>query len=289
MRTLTTVLTTCCLLFFFTSCEKEYSFENGGTPGSGNSTGSAVYTFGGGGGNCTSAVVNGTYNVGVPLDASNTVVIQVNVTTAGTYTVSTINLNGISFTGTGTFSATGTQFMTLTGSGTPTANGTFSYIPGNTGCIFSVLVTNGGGGGGGGANDFLKCNIDGAAKTFNVSLAAANIGNVINISGDETAATGTPSLSITLSKGVGSAVTTGVYKLPSLTNLTNICAPDYSDGVAVTSWTGGTAGQTNDFEVTVTSVSASRIEGTFSGSVYGNNGAGTTAKVITSGSFSVGL
>ena len=284
MRKLISILTVGCCLFLLASCEKDYSFENGGTPGSGNSTGSAVYTFGGGGGNCTSAVVNGTYEVGVPLDASNTVVVQVNVTTAGTYNVSTISLNGISFTGTGTFSATGTQFMTLTGSGTPLANGTFSYIPGNAGCIFSVLVTTGGGGG---PNDFLQCSIDGVSKTFNVSLAAANISNTITISGDETTAIGTPSLNISLSKGGGTPVTTGVYALPSLTNLTNICAPVYDDGVSTSPWGGGITGQPNPFSVTVTNVTPTLIEGTFTGSIYDNNGTGTTAKAITNGSFSV--
>jgi hypothetical protein len=284
MRKLISILTVGCCLFLLASCEKDYSFENGGTPGSGNSTGSAVYTFGGGGGNCTSAVVNGTYEVGVPLDASNTVVVQVNVTTAGTYNVSTISLNGISFTGTGTFSAAGIQFMTLTGSGTPLANGTFSYIPGNAGCIFSVLVTTGGGSG---PNDFLQCSIDGVSKTFNVSLAAANISNTITISGDETTAIGTPSLNISLSKGGGTPVTTGVYALPSLTNLTNICAPVYDDGVSTSPWGGGITGQPNPIRVTVTNVTPTLIEGTFTGSIYDNNGTGTTAKAITNGSFSV--
>jgi hypothetical protein len=37
----------------------------------------------------------------------------------------------------------------------------------------------------------------------------------------------------------------------------------------------------------VTNVTPTLIEGTFTGSIYDNNGTGTTAKAITNGSFSV--
>ena len=118
--------------FLFTSCEKELSEENGGTQ-TGVIGGTAVYTLGGSPGNCTTATISGIYKVGTALDASNTITISVNVTTIGTYTISTNSLNGISFTGAGAFITTGEQTITLAGSGTALAAGTFTFAFGTNG------------------------------------------------------------------------------------------------------------------------------------------------------------
>ena len=129
-------------ILFFSSCEKEYSFENGGTPGvivGGSSGGTAIFTFNGGTGSCTGAV-SGTYTAGTALGAANTVAIHLNVDSIGTYTLSTSTNNGISFSGSGTFTATGSQTITLTGTGTPLTAGTFNYTPGATGCTFSITA-----------------------------------------------------------------------------------------------------------------------------------------------------
>ena len=135
------ILSVAVSIFLF-SCEKEFSIENGNTPaGGGSSTGTAVYTFVGGSGNCTDAIVNGVYSAGSPLTSSNTLVVQVNVTTIGSYILSTNSLNGISFTGSGAFTAPGVQTITLTGAGTPTDAGTFPFQPGTSGCSTSVTVT----------------------------------------------------------------------------------------------------------------------------------------------------
>jgi hypothetical protein len=126
------------------SCEKEYSVENGTglLPGSG---GTAVYTFDGAPGACTTPVINGNYQQGSPLGSGNTIVLTVDVTTAGTYTISTGTVNGVSFSVTSSFSTTGPQIIQLTGSGTPTAAGTFNYTPGTSGCAFSVTFASSGG------------------------------------------------------------------------------------------------------------------------------------------------
>ena len=125
--------------FLFTSCEKELSVENGGTQ-TGVIGGTAVYTLSGSPGTCTTATVSGIYKVGTALDVSNTITISVNVTSIGTYTVSTNSLNGISFTGAGAFIATGEQTITLTGSGTALAAGTFTYAFGANGCSFLITI-----------------------------------------------------------------------------------------------------------------------------------------------------
>ena len=100
----------------------------------------ATYSLSGSPANCTGGVVNGTYTAGTALTASNNVVINVNVTSPGNYSIATTTVNGISFSASGTFNLTGPQQVTLSGTGTPTAAGPFNYPltgGGNT-CSFSV-------------------------------------------------------------------------------------------------------------------------------------------------------
>jgi hypothetical protein len=132
-------------VFLFSSCEKELSFENtGGAIG-----GTAVFSVDGGSGNCTGVSINGSYVTGVATGPSNTATLSVNVTTIGTYTITSNTINGIVFSGAGTFNATGVQNITLTTSGTPLTAGSFNFTTGSGGCIFSVTVTSGSGGSGG--------------------------------------------------------------------------------------------------------------------------------------------
>lgn len=103
--------------------------------------GSAVFTVA-----CTPATINGTYQAGTALTGANTVVLNVNVSTPGSWTITTSSVNGMVFNGSGNFAAAGAQTITLAGSGTPTAAGTFN-IPvtvGGATCNFSLTVTAGG-------------------------------------------------------------------------------------------------------------------------------------------------
>ncbi len=104
--------------------------------------GPAVFTLQGAPGNCTAASVAGTYTVGAALAAANTVTLNVNVTSIGTWTVSIAAVTGISFSGSGTFTTTGAQQITLNGTGNPTTAGaqTFSVTAGGTTCTFPVTV-----------------------------------------------------------------------------------------------------------------------------------------------------
>jgi len=104
---------------------------------------SAVFTV-----NCTSPVINGIYKVGTVLTASNTVTLNVSVTTVGSWSISTTPaVNGIIFTGSGTFTSTGANTITLTGSGTPVSAATSSFpvTVGSATCNFSIPVTPAGG------------------------------------------------------------------------------------------------------------------------------------------------
>lgn len=108
--------------------------------GNGNS---AVYTFEGAPGNCTNPVITGTYTPGIALGPINAVMVTVNVTTAGTYSIVTNTTNGFVFGASGTFTTTGVQTVALTGSGTPQSTGTYTFLPGGagvSGCSFIVTV-----------------------------------------------------------------------------------------------------------------------------------------------------
>jgi hypothetical protein len=102
----------------------------------------AAGTLSGGPGACAPITVNGTYTQGVALTPSNTVQVQVNVTTPGAYSITTNTVSGFSFSASGNFAATGTQTVTLNGTGTPSASGTINFTVtfGSSTCTFSVTV-----------------------------------------------------------------------------------------------------------------------------------------------------
>jgi len=104
-------------------------------------SGPATFTLAGSPGSCTTPTINGVYVKNGPLNASNTVVLNVNVTVAGTYNVTTTVQNGMVFSGTGTL-ATGAQTITLTGTGTPTTAGntTIPVTAGSSNCSFTIVV-----------------------------------------------------------------------------------------------------------------------------------------------------
>lgn len=96
-------------------CQKEVSFETGGSPSKGSLQSDAS-------GDCLPKTVNGAYIAGTPLvAATNTITVQVNVTTAGSYLVYTDTVNGYFFRATGSFTALGANTVTLRSNGTPFA------------------------------------------------------------------------------------------------------------------------------------------------------------------------
>lgn len=99
----------------------------------------ATFTYAGAPGACSPASVSGLYAAGIAMGAGNYVDLTVNVTTIGSYSISTNSAGGINFFTSGSFSATGTQNVRLTAGGTPSGAGTYSYTP-SGGCSFSVTV-----------------------------------------------------------------------------------------------------------------------------------------------------
>lgn len=74
--------------------------------------------------------------------ASNSVQIQISVTTAGVYSISTNTVTGFSFAGTGTVAVGPNQLINLAATGTPTTAGpqTFLVTFGTSTCTFVVNV-----------------------------------------------------------------------------------------------------------------------------------------------------
>ena len=107
------------------------------------SGGPATFTLQGAGGACTNAIINGVYVVSTPLNASNTVTLTANVTKIGTYSITTVAANGITFSGSGVFSSTGAKTIPLTGSGTPASNSStsVSVTAGGGTCSFVVPIS----------------------------------------------------------------------------------------------------------------------------------------------------
>ncbi|MEJ7586023.1 MAG: hypothetical protein WKI04_00540 [Ferruginibacter sp.] len=246
----------------------------------GGRTSTAAFTFTGAPGACTTATPAGTYQTGTALTASNTITIDVNVTTPGTWVITTPAVNGMTFSGSGNFTTATPQTVTLTGSGTPVTEGVFDFTLPNNGCSFPITVFTGTP-----ATDFLKCTIDGVARTFNVDLIAIKASTTsFVLGGSETADANSPQFEIDLTNTPD--ITAGAYNKFSATNTTTYSIGLFDNGVAATPWSIGLV-QTGPFLVTVTAITTTRIEGTFAGTLYDDNGLGAGAIEITDGSFSI--
>jgi uncharacterized protein (TIGR02145 family) len=89
--------------------------------------------------------VNQTMVDGIAAPAAASVTLVANVTTAGTYNITTTTVNGVTFSASGTFGGTGSQTVTLTPSGTPTNAGNYKWITTSTPSIDvygSVITVN---------------------------------------------------------------------------------------------------------------------------------------------------
>lgn len=104
--------------------------------------GPAVFTLAVGSTTCLDYTLSGVYVKDIPLTAANTVAIKVNVTTIGTYTITTQASNGIIFAGSGVLTALGEQIITLTATGTPAATGNtnIEVKAGSSSCSFPLDV-----------------------------------------------------------------------------------------------------------------------------------------------------
>lgn len=89
---------------------------------------------------CKPVVLNGVYKQAIAMLPGNTVEVEVTVAAAGSYSIFTDAVNGITFSGDGTIANTGPQTITLQATGTPAFSGIQQFILhyGNSQCIFTV-------------------------------------------------------------------------------------------------------------------------------------------------------
>jgi len=114
----------CIPLFLFLlaicSCKKEYSYELNSNPATGTLQTDSD-------GTCMAKTVNGLFVAKKALNSSNYIEVTVNVTSPGSYFISTDTLNGFYFRGTGNFTS-GNNTIKLTASGTPVIAGTSNFL-----------------------------------------------------------------------------------------------------------------------------------------------------------------
>lgn len=266
------------------------SYDFSVTQGSGTCTFSvpvaapASFTLSGAPGACTLATVAGTYEASAALGSANTVTIEVNVATAGGYAIATNTVNGMSFSASGSFGTTGIQNVVLTGSGTPAAAGTFTFNPqfGTSGCTFDVVVT----AAPVPSTDYLRVKIDGVLKTFNVNLdgdiTPLFLPYTVVVEGDN-AAGSDEHIDVTVQSAT--PITPGTY-LQGLG--VTFSTSRYYDPVSTQGWQAGDP-SSPPLKVVITSISATRVTGKFSGQFFDFNGTGTNSKQLTEGEFSVPL
>lgn len=252
---------------------------------SGTSSGTSVYTFKGAPDKCSTPVIEGTYKAGTALTAANKVKLLVEVTTLGTYSISTGSANGIKFTATGTFTALGENTIELIGEGTPVSESTVDYVPGSNGCTFEIKTTAGSTTPPPAGGDYIRATINGVAMSFDENLTGMGDFTTpanLNLDGEST---DLHSMGLTFVNQGGSTIPIGNYSNISASNLTRFGTILYEDGV------GGTftciSPTANQITIKLTAISATRATGTFSGKITDMNGA--NAKTITNGSFSVPL
>jgi hypothetical protein len=268
----------------FLGCSKSSTTPN--TPP--NTPTTATFTLGSTGGDCTGAVLAGTYNAGTALTSANTATINVNVTVVGSYSISTNTVNGISFSDTGSFVSTGSQTVILAGKGTPTAATTnnFTVTAGSNSCEFSVPVT----ATIPPAGDYITCDINGVATTFNIDASASNYATESNTPPYHASglAAGGNSLYATnpqLAFGVSNTNNTGLIAAGTYTNTGFSMGFDYTDASS-NSWAIGSSSSPT-FTIIVTYIDAYNVQGTFSGTLKNNLGTGSTSMAITNGEFNL--
>jgi len=252
------------------------------------SAGPATFTLGGAPASCTGAVIGGNYVAGTPANTSNTATININVTNAGICSVSSPVVNGVSFSGSALFTTTGPQTLVLYASGTGSAPGSFNFPLTGSGSTCTVAIPFSGA-----PTDFINCKIDGVYTEFNVN-ATAGLDNgtgfpILSIDGSTLSTSTNPSISLGITKLSGGSITAGTFTVNQILGGILVNA-DYFDAASTNFFMGSdplNQSQNPAFTITISSITGTRVVGTFSGPVKENNGQGPAGKNITEGLFNV--
>ena len=257
--------------------------------GGGGGGGSNIFTF-----ECpTNPTFFGTFQAGTSSVGSS---VKINITSpsGGSYSITTTTSNGITFAGNGVLLASpNLQTVTLAASGTPTAGGTFTFTLTGSGTTSTCTFIHTCNGSAMVSTDSIVATIDGVLKTFKIR-DSARLDNTslpgyagIAIYGDSNAA-GDEDLGIAVAKS-GSSIIPGTYTVNQF--------PAAFVGASYTNTIGNyvaksdtnipPAQQTPGFSITITSITSTRVTGTFSGRLLDNGGMGPGFKTVANGIFSV--
>ncbi len=226
--------------------------------------------------------------------AIDTITVQVNVVTAGSYNITTTyglgGADGVTFNTSGVFTSTGVQTLRLGASGTAGRGGLVFYnisspqstngTPCSTGCYY----------------EFLFASIDGGF-TRNFTYLSDVVNDNSSLPGYDLvrwqgfgAATGSENVELTIGLPTGGNFnTTGSVSVPYSTNdfpgkyVKAVYTDNSNPNVVYSAETDGSI-QATPFTITITFCTAGRIEGNYTGVVKDNAGAGPGTKTI-SGSF----
>jgi hypothetical protein len=244
-------------IFMLAACQKEYSLETGSLGGM------AVGTLRDSLADCKPITIRGLYFADSTVTDSNYVVVQVNITTPGSYVISTDRQNGLSFRDSGYFSSAGIINVKLKATGRPLLPVTsdFTVTFDTSFCLFSIAVLPKTGGGGGPqaaytlAGTATNCSGAVVQGTYTTSTALG-AGNRVNLQVNVTTP-GTYSLATTTTNGItfsgsGSFTTTGIQTV----TLQGSGRPTTAGATQVPVATGGTSCQ---FTVNVTGGTNSNI------------------------------
>ncbi len=243
----------------------------------GRNSGTAQFTYYGAPAECTNVTVGGNYTIGKALTYLNRVRIDVDVFTPGSYNIQTETINGVSFSGSGILPTQGYGVVDLFGTGTPINEGLFKFAPSNNGCSFGLRVfpqnT---------SKAFFTFTSNGTDFAFN-NISMSYYTDSIAISAFELLLPDSRRFDMILKKSP--AISNGSYDQHSLLNTDMYCKALYADNTLSTEWSIGQVDQAEKFSVKITTYTLELIEGNFAGTLYDQNGNGTSSIAITNGSF----
>jgi hypothetical protein len=244
--------------------------------------------------NCASIVSAGNYRATVPLNTSNTVTLTANATTAGLYNITTNVVNGVQFVASGSMTL-GANTIVLRAAATnniPTAAATSVYSIAGSTCTFPIVYS-------AAPTGVFQCKIDGTLIDFNLNdnargsylnLPGVLINSNLQISGNGLTPT---SFSVSINKSnsiTPSIVTTGTFLNTLAASLAGnyFLGATYRDDLSA-AWSpkGVITGTPDGFTIVISSLTATRVIGTFSGTIRNSFGAGTSTKVVTEGVFNL--
>ncbi len=253
--------------------------------GGGTTTASASFTF-----NCTLAAFAGIYEQGMPTTAANIITLPVTVSSGGFYSITTSN-NGVIFSGSGILPSTPsaqTIILNATINNIPAAAGSFSYsVNGGGGptcavnVIYSAAPLS--------TPDSIVATIDSVYTTFKIGDSAKL---------DNTSIPGYAGIHI---RGKSNAANDGIFSMAIAREGTSIAAGTYTinnspasiNATMYSTATGNFSAASNPgteqnygFNIIITSVTSTKVTGTFAGRLR-ENAIGPTYKTVTNGIFSV--